>query len=88
VNSTIGLQPGTWYHLVVTYTGTQLRLYVNGTQHGLSGSIVSVEDHTTPMRVGNRPVTDHFGGTLDEIAIYGYALSAQQVTEHYNAGRP
>ena len=88
VNSTIGLQPGTWYHLVVTYTGTQLRLYVNGTQHGLSSSIVSVEDHTTPMRVGNRPVTDHFGGTLDEIAIYGYALSAQQVTEHYNAGRP
>jgi hypothetical protein len=27
-----------------------------------------------------------FNGALDEVAVYNYALSQQQVTEHYNAG--
>jgi hypothetical protein len=29
---------------------------------------------------------DAFSGTIDEVAIYGYALSTNQVKSHYNAG--
>ena len=34
-------------------------------------------------RGGNR---DDFGGTIDEVAVYGYALNADQVAAHYLAG--
>ena len=29
----------------------------------------------------------NMGGRLDNVAIYGYALTQQQVAEHYTAGK-
>ena len=33
----------------------------------------------------DRPSSDYFAGTIDEVAIYGGALSAGQVDDHYRA---
>jgi hypothetical protein len=47
---------------------------------------------TTPISIGSRQsgfastFTQNFVGTIDEAAIYDYALSTAQVLNHYNAG--
>jgi hypothetical protein len=83
------LGTGTWHHAIATYDGSSIRLYVDGTLHSTAGSARSIGATTgSPLRLGmSSDQSNVFGGLLDEVAIYTSVLSAQQVTEHYNAGR-
>jgi hypothetical protein len=85
--STTTLAAGTWYHLVVTYDGANLRLYVNGTLEATVASTRSAGSTTNALRIGRYSGGgETFGGDLDEAAVYTTVLTQQQVTEHYNAG--
>ena len=86
--STTTLAAGTWYHLVMTYDGTNLRLYVDGTLEATVASTRSAGATTNALRIGRYSGGgETFGGDLDEAAIYPTVLTQQQVSEHYNAGR-
>jgi hypothetical protein len=79
----------TWYHVVVTYDGSTVRMYVNGVSQGSVASAGSITNNTSPLRIG-RPsdLWDvSLDGVVDEVAVYTTVLSATQVTEHYNAGK-
>ena len=82
------LQAGSPYHLVATYDGALARVYVNG-------ALVSTGPSTTmaPNVAGN---VMRFGaystgpgqfwpGVIDDASFYPSALSATQVTSHYQA---
>lgn len=88
VLSTTVPQQGVWYHIVGTYNGASLRIYVNGTYENavsLSGTILS---STTPVRIGSRTSNDRFfNGDIDEVAIYNRALSATEISSRYFAGK-
>ena len=87
-SSLTALQPGTWYHVVGTYDGTTMRMYVNGVQVDSNASSRSIPDHASALAMGTKNGGGaYLGGTMDEVAIYSSALTAQQVSEHYNAGR-
>ncbi len=86
--SAAALPTTTWTHIVATYNGTTMTLYVNGTAVS-TGSTRSIPSHTTPLKVGlgvDGAGSHYFGGLIDEVAVYNSVLSAQQVTEHYDAG--
>jgi hypothetical protein len=88
VNSTTATVAGTWYHVAATYDGTTMRLYVNGVLENSLASSLSVENHTQQFALGKLSNgASYYSGLMDEAAVYGYALNAQQVTEHYLAGR-
>lgn len=77
----------TTYHVVGTYDGTNIRLYVNGSL--VAGpSAVTVNLGTTYASIGadSSPAQEFFGGTIDEAAFYNYALSSGQVSNHYTVG--
>ena len=74
-----------WYHVVATYDGTTLRLYVNGTQVGTPLACSYVATTSNATLVGRDLPGDYWGGKLDEVAIYNGALSSTQITQHYNA---
>jgi hypothetical protein len=77
----------TWSHVVVTYDGSTLKLYVNGTQDDSRSATHSLPNSAQATTLGGDPTAGQYlPGLLDEVAIYGYALSATQVTEHYDAG--
>lgn len=76
-------------HVVVTWNGSTLTAYVNGSSAGTatgSGSLTNYASPYTGFTVGG-PVPGHagFSGAIGEFALYGSALSATRVAAHYNA---
>jgi len=81
---TNALSTSVWYHLVCTWDGTTMRIYVNGVQNNTAsqGSIVP-DTSTSSFYIGRAGVpggyTDDFSGQIDDVRIYNYALTAAQV---------
>ncbi|HKW30378.1 MAG TPA: LamG-like jellyroll fold domain-containing protein, partial [Verrucomicrobiae bacterium] len=81
-------QVGAWYHLVGTYDGTTLRLYVNGVLEGSAYAGFPLDYGTRPVffgRTGEFWVAN-FGGSIDEVSIYSRALAADEIQSLYHAG--
>jgi RHS repeat-associated protein len=74
-----------WWHLVGTYDGTAVRLYLNGTLTAAQTTAV-VAGWSGPVSGYSQPVVlGNFNGSLDEVSIYGSALTQSQVQAHFNA---
>ena len=74
-------------HVVVTYDGTTMRLYVNGAQVDVETSANSLLNTTAAFTVGAKSSGGgNFAGTIDEPAVYTTALSAATVLAHYRSG--
>jgi hypothetical protein len=78
--------PGVWYHLAAVYDGVNAYMYVNGA--GISGAPAGfVPNVDGPMTLGVRSdLSFAFGGSMDEVAVYGGALSAATILSHYQNG--
>ena len=76
------LKAGRWHHLAGVYDGDQLRLYVDGRLDGSRwiGKKVSLGTEG-PMWVGRsfRGHESSFVGAIDEVRVYGRALSAPEI---------
>lgn len=91
VESGPGYLDGTWHHVVATLSPTTgMALYLDGKSVGrLAYPGASV--HSGVWRWGGDthnaswPSPDYFVGQIDEVAVYGTVLTAQQVAWHYNA---
>gem|GEM_PF-2585050 len=80
------LSPGVWYHVAVTYDGSDTRLYVNGILDGQDGTDYYFSNDE-PLKIGQRGANDdYFNGLIDEVEIFNRALSASEIQAIYNAG--
>jgi hypothetical protein len=79
---------GAYSHVVATYDGAALTLYLNGSAQGTSVAKAPANDISATFFIGGNP-RPYAGwiGALDEIAVYPYALTPAQVAAHYRAGR-
>ncbi|HEV8468572.1 MAG TPA: S8 family serine peptidase [Candidatus Limnocylindria bacterium] len=81
------LQLNTWTHLVGTFDGTTVRLYVNGALFASAAASGPLNGGAGPSYIGRLGQALYpFQGTLDEVAVFPTALSAQRVLAHYQAG--
>jgi hypothetical protein len=80
-----GLVTGTWYHVAATHDGTTTRLYLNGAQVGTFAKAANLKAVTSPaVFMGALEGPSQFANDLiEEVAVYGYALTAAQVANHY-----
>lgn len=81
------LSVGNWHHCVITRTGNDLAFYADGVADGTGTNTDSMD--IASFRIGER--TDgNWGltGKIDEVAIFSQALTATQVNQVYNNGRP
>jgi hypothetical protein len=77
-----------WYHLVVTYDGTNALFYINGVSHGpynvpSYSPAIGADAH---VGAGFGVGWTAFIGGVDEVAFYTNVLSPAQISNHYTVG--
>ncbi|HZO16152.1 MAG TPA: LamG domain-containing protein, partial [Polyangiaceae bacterium] len=80
---------GAYTHVVGTYDGTVMRLFVNAASAGTLTDPRAAAPKDVPFFVGIRSLyAGGFKGDIDEVAVYDKALSPQRVQAHYDAATP
>ncbi|MBN1417583.1 MAG: PQQ-binding-like beta-propeller repeat protein, partial [Planctomycetes bacterium] len=73
----------TWQHLAMTYDGSTLRLFVDGREAGASEIGRPRVRGEKPLAIGRRQDGyTYFRGAIDEVRIYGRALSLDEIRRH------
>jgi len=78
------LPPGVWSHVVVTRSGSTVTWFVNGVQDSQRTSVVAASSSSLPLLIGDGYVSGYDGG-IDEVAVYGRALTLGEVAAHYTS---
>jgi len=81
------METNKWYHLTGVKSGTVMNLYINGvlvaTDNSLNGNIFN---GVSNLLLGYGNYSDNFQGFIDEVKIYDYARTANQIKQDYNSG--
>ena len=88
VNSATHCYANVLVHQVGVYDGTNAYIYINGVLDGTWTPSVFVPNPAAPLEIGCRNLSTSagylgFNGLMDEVAFYGYALSENQVSNHW-----
>ncbi len=77
-------QTGIWQLVTMTYDQTNLKLYVNGILVNTLPLSASINHNTSPLTIGsNNAGIYYFSGSIDEVRLYNYALSASDVQSDF-----
>ena len=87
ITQTTTVAANTWYHIVGTADGTNVKMYLNGSL--IDTDLLAEPTGTTSFNIG-RHTTDatgrYFKGHIGEVGIWNVALSPTEVTDLYAAG--
>ena len=77
-----------WYHLVGTYDGSNIKLYVNNVLTQTTANTQTPTSGASGIRFMRRwDNPDYWGGSLAVIRIYNGAIGASDVSTNYNASK-
>ncbi len=83
------VKPEQWVHVAVTYdskVAPNSRLYINGV-HVLSGDIPTfLGEDSSSFLIGKGGEGEYFNGLIDEVRVYGHALSPEEVQQLFEIG--
>ena len=85
-----GLDTDTWYHVVGTYDGATMKIYVDGEVAAEQDQKIDFQGtNDQDLRIGcskDRPNYTFENGSIDEAAIWRRALSEDEISEIMNEG--
>ena len=74
---------GQWYHVVGTYDGSYVRLFINGKLVAQGSWSYSIGTNNEPLCIGCRTGGNfYFDGIIDEVRIYKRALTPEEIWWH------
>lgn len=91
VNKSI-LETGKWYHLTGVYNGSEWRIYKNGedvtesTYNDGTGALANTQPTYIGAHKDGTNTNGYFNGSIDDVRIYPYALTQEQVEQVMNRG--
>jgi hypothetical protein len=80
-----GMKTGVWYHVVGTFDGKHLRIYLNGKQVSYVRQTVAPKMRGLPLWIGYGRgfPPEYFRGLMDEVMVFDRALSPTEVEALY-----
>ena len=80
-----------WHHIVGTFDGTTPYVYADGVRYSVTTPVTAGTYPTGKIRIGALNISPmnsqyYFTGQIDEVGIYNYALSTDQVLQLTNEG--
>jgi hypothetical protein len=81
-----GCTPGRWHHLVAVKTPQELRLFLNGQLARRLAVEIGSEGSAYRFHLGELRTSSserQFVGSIDEVALYPFALSDAEIERHY-----
>ncbi|MEU6657967.1 LamG-like jellyroll fold domain-containing protein [Streptomyces sp. NPDC046821] len=94
IATTTAVTDNAWHHAVLTASATGQSLYLDGKKVGSIAGAVSEQSrdyaylgagYASDSWMGVANGEYHYKGQMDEVAIYGHALDASTIAEHYAA---
>lgn len=82
------LKPQTFSHIAATYDGSRLHLYINGRMVATEPGAGAVPTNSLSLRIGaDGNGGNRFSGVLDELAVFGRALTESEIMDLYSTPR-
>ena len=85
LTATVAVSTGTWHNIVVTFDGTDRKIYLDGIlvgsdQPGSSHNVTTISNLT--VGVGNISLSEYFDGLISNVYIYDFALDIEEIFEN------
>lgn len=80
--SSTALSTGLWYHVVGSYDGQVLAVYIDGAQDAATLASIAIVDTANALLIASG-ATGSLACALDEVAVFSQGLSQSQVAEHF-----
>ncbi|MGK5082605.1 LamG-like jellyroll fold domain-containing protein [Bdellovibrionota bacterium FG-1] len=78
----------TWSHVVATYDGAMMKIYVNGSSSWSTAYSTVVNSSNTPLVIGAHYSSSYtFNGSIDDVAVFDYALNPQQISAIFTSSK-
>ena len=78
----------TWHHLVLTYDGSNMILYIDGIEAGSTGAYGQITNEFSPFNIGRlvwQTANFDLDGQVDEMSLWNITLTEQQVQDYMYA---
>ena len=86
VSSLASINDNTWHHLLLVRSGTTSTFYIDGKFDSATTQTGYVAT-ASPINIGFDPSNvEYYPGLIDDVRIYNYALTAEQVKQVFNNG--
>jgi hypothetical protein len=90
IASTTSVNDSKWHHVVGVYTGSQLRIYIDGVLNNSVGTFGFTSTNNFAVEIGrNAEIAGReFDGAIYDVRVYNRALTATDVSTLYTLGGP
>ncbi|MBI4976348.1 MAG: hypothetical protein HZC28_02640 [Spirochaetes bacterium] len=88
LTASTGLNTGEWNHVVCTYDGSEMRIFINGVEAGTLARPGTIAPSKANLTIGafDASGTAGFSGFIDEVMVFAKALSADDAASQYADG--
>jgi WD40 repeat protein/serine/threonine protein kinase/tetratricopeptide (TPR) repeat protein len=85
----VDIKDGRWHHAVGVHDGTKVCLYIDGKLVDFEARGGNMAAYNDPVYIGGMPHSeDQWNGLIDDVRIYSYALSGEEVRMLYEGKEP
>ncbi|MFC1704901.1 LamG-like jellyroll fold domain-containing protein, partial [Nanoarchaeota archaeon] len=76
-----------WHHVLGTYNGTDLAVYVDGVRENTAPHVGDIDTNYTSLYISESDGSWTFNGTIDEVGIWNRSLTTKEISELYNSSK-